>query len=117
MTSRYIRGNTLHGRSSLSAPLVGSAERSILFNQSRRTDSSVAVQSNVKKYKGIVQCKDGSRRIVYGAVDMVAHMVAEVKKARASIFKSEAVCAGVAVCIIQSVRFIDAVTKEEFLTL
>lgn len=58
---------------------------------------------------------DGSHKIVRGAIEMVAHIVSEIKKARKSIFKSEEFLYGIAVATIVSIKTINEYTGEVLL--
>jgi hypothetical protein len=66
-------------------------------------------------YKAIVTLKDGTRKIVRGAQDVVAHITHMVREAQKSIFRSEEYVYGIAVALIASVKFINEYTGQVYL--
>lgn len=67
-------------------------------------------------YKAIITTTSG-HKVVRGAIDMVAHMVSELRKARKSIFVSEDYLYGIAIATITTVKFINEYTGEVYLEL
>lgn len=66
-------------------------------------------------YKAIVTLKNGAHKVIRGAVDMVAHIVSEVRKAQKDIFVPEGAVYGIALALIASVKFINEYTGEVYL--